>query len=77
MSIRVRYFASLRERMGRVDEQLTPEGLATVLDVWKAVDEGRPLPDRVLCAVNMEYADPETPVKDGDEIAFFPPVTGG
>jgi sulfur-carrier protein len=77
MSIRVRYFASLREKMGRVEETLAPEGLLTVQDVWRAVAEGHPLPDRVLCAVNLDYAVPDTPVKDGDEVAFFPPVTGG
>ncbi|MDD2767451.1 MAG: molybdopterin converting factor subunit 1 [Methylococcus sp.] len=77
MTIRVRYFASLRERMGRADEELVPENLASVADVWKAVCEGQPLPENILCAVNMEYAHADTAVKDGDEVAFFPPVTGG
>ena len=77
MSIKVRYFASLREKMGRVEEDLAPEGIQTVADIWKAVNEGHPLPDRILCAVNMEYAEASTLVKDGDEVAFFPPVTGG
>lgn len=77
MSIRVRYFASLRETMGRVEETLAPEGLHSVADVWKAVSEGRPLPEQILCAVNMDYASPETTIHDGDEVAFFPPVTGG
>lgn len=77
MSIRVRYFGSLRERMGRVDDILAAEDIDTVSDVWKAVSEGQYLPDRILCAVNMDYADPDAPVKDGDEVAFFPPVTGG
>lgn len=77
MSIKVRYFASLREKMGRVEENLVAEGLYTIADVWKAVDEGQPLPDTLLCAVNMEYAEASTPVQDGDEVAFFPPVTGG
>lgn len=77
MSIKVRYFASLREKLGRVEETLTPEGIHTVADLWKAVNEGKPLPETILCAVNMEYADPATPVRDGDEVAFFPPVTGG
>jgi molybdopterin synthase sulfur carrier subunit len=31
----------------------------------------------MLVAVNMEYADMQAPVRDGDEVAFFPPVTGG
>ena len=77
MAIRVRYFASLREKMGRVEEQLMAEGLTTVGDVWKSVDEGLPLPENLLCAVNMEYAQAATLVRDGDEVAFFPPVTGG
>jgi molybdopterin synthase sulfur carrier subunit len=77
MSIHVKYFASLRETMGRIDEHLIPEGIDTVADVWKVVAEGQPLPDHILAAVNMEYADAETPVNDGDEVAFFPPVTGG
>lgn len=77
MSIKVRYFASLRETMGRVEESLAADGIQTVADLWKAVNEGQPLPDHVLCAVNMEYAEPTAAVKDGDEVAFFPPVTGG
>lgn len=77
MSIKVRYFASLRERMGRIEETMNPEGIHTVAELWKAVNEGRPLPDNILCAVNMEYASPEAVVRDGDEVAFFPPVTGG
>jgi molybdopterin synthase sulfur carrier subunit len=77
MSIKVRYFASLREKMGRVEESLAPEAMRTVAEVWKAVSEGQPLPEELLCAVNMEYADAATPVRDGDEVAFFPPVTGG
>ena len=63
--------------MGRVEETLAAEGLATVADVWKAVSEGKPLPEHILCAVNMDYAAADAAVKDGDEVAFFPPVTGG
>jgi molybdopterin synthase sulfur carrier subunit len=77
MTIRIRYFAGLREQMGCAEERLAPEGLACVADVWKAVCQGKPLPENVLCAVNMEYAGADTPVSDGDEVAFFPPVTGG
>lgn len=77
MAIRIRYFASLRETMGRATEDINPEGIATVADLWKVLDEGRPLPDRVLCAVNQEHATSATAVNDGDEVAFFPPVTGG
>ncbi len=77
MSIRVRYFASLREKLGRIEDTLVFEDISTVSDVWRVISGGEPLPDRILCAVNMEYAEPHTPVKEGDEVAFFPPVTGG
>ena len=77
MTIRVRYFASLREKMGRIEDTLVVENISSVSDVWRVVSEGQPLPDHILCAVNMEYAEPVTTVKEGDEVAFFPPVTGG
>jgi sulfur-carrier protein len=35
------------------------------------------MPESMLAAVNMEYAELDFPVQDGDEVAFFPPVTGG
>lgn len=76
MTIRVRLFASLRERLKLDQVELPAEGLATVADVWRALT-GEPLPQHVLAAVNLEYAKPEAQVKAGDEVAFFPPVTGG
>lgn len=77
MAIRVRYFASLREHMGRAEDSLEPEQIATVADVWKSVAGEVALPVNTLMAVNMEYADSAQQVRDGDEVAFFPPVTGG
>lgn len=77
MSIRIHYFASLRETMGRSGEEIHGEGIRTVAELWKVLNEGRALPDRVLCAVNQQHASSETEVHDGDEVAFFPPVTGG
>jgi molybdopterin synthase sulfur carrier subunit len=77
MTIQIRYFAALRERMGRSGESLVADRLNTVEDVWRAVAQGSPLPERTLCAVNMEYVQSGATVKDGDEVAFFPPVTGG
>jgi len=51
----------------------------TVSGVWRQVaGDGDDMNGaNVLAAVNHEYAAPDTPVKDGDEVAFFPPVTGG
>jgi molybdopterin synthase sulfur carrier subunit len=76
-SIKVRYFASLRERMGRAEEHVACKDISTVSDVWHSVSGEYGFPDTMLCAINMEYATAETLVKAGDEVAFFPPVTGG
>lgn len=77
MSVTVRYFASLREQLGRGEETLDPEGITTVREVWSRLQGGAPLPANVLSAVNLEHVGPDHPVHDGDEVAFFPPVTGG
>jgi molybdopterin synthase sulfur carrier subunit len=76
MSVNVKFFASLRERMGVAERLVDVSADATVQDVWAAVSDG-PIEARVLVAVNRDYASPETRVRDGDEVAFFPPVTGG
>lgn len=77
MSIKVRYFASFKERLGRSEDELAfAEGL-TVRSVWQAATNGLELPGNALVAVNMDYASLDTKVNDGDEVAFFPPVTGG
>ena len=85
MSVKLLYFASLRERLGSSGETLDlPPGISTVAGlreylmtrggVWQAaLEAGKAL--RV--AVNQELAHSATAVKSGDEIAFFPPVTGG
>lgn len=79
MSIKVKYFASLREELGRSEDNLDiKDGNITVSDLWKKVAGKREnTPENILAAINMEYAKPEAEVKDGDEVAFFPPVTGG
>lgn len=78
MAITIKYFASLREQMGRGEEALdrVPEP-ATVAAVWREVGGDEELAGNLLCAVNLEYVEPDHPVADGDEVAFFPPVTGG
>ena len=77
MSIKVRYFASLKEIVGRSEDDLTITSLLTVNEVWNLTNLGKPLPENILAAVNMEYVEFDNIVKDGDEVAFFPPVTGG
>ncbi len=77
MSITVKFFASLRETIGKSDISLDTDNIATAADVWRiATDNYDPI-GNMLVAINMEYASLNETVKDGDEIAFFPPVTGG
>lgn len=77
MSIKVRYFASLKESLGRSEDDLEFTGIVTVSDVWHRANAGKVAPNHLLAAVNMEYVDWNSVVSDGDEVAFFPPVTGG
>ena len=84
--MKILYFAWLREHIGKGDEELDtlPENVGTVAqladflaargDGYKAAFAEREL---IRAAVNQEYARPDTPVAPGDEVAFFPPVTGG
>ncbi len=77
MTITVQYFARLREDLGRDGDQVTvTEGVGTVADVWTHLHRQAP-PPRLMAAVNQNHARLDTPVADGDEVAFFPPVTGG
>ena len=75
--ITVKYFASIREALGREGDLLEADSVCTVDDVWRRVSHASNLPSRLLIAVNREYAKMDQKVKDGDEVAFFPPVTGG
>jgi molybdopterin synthase sulfur carrier subunit len=77
MTITVKFFASLRERLGRDGDNVAAAEASTANDVWRLATNDQPLPPNTLIAVNMEYASSDQPVKDGDEVAFFPPVTGG
>jgi molybdopterin synthase sulfur carrier subunit len=77
MSLQIRYFASLRDRMGRASDSIDNVNVASVAEVWARVSGNQPFPANTLVAVNMEIADLSREVKEGDEIAFFPPVTGG
>lgn len=82
--IRIHYFASLREQLQTESEQIewnenltTVESLKTYLsqrgDKWEKLLHNH----TTLTAVNQHMANNDTPLKVGDEIAFFPPVTGG
>jgi molybdopterin synthase catalytic subunit len=74
MRVTVRLFAGLRERAGFAEREL--EGIERVADVWPALDLGDE-PAGLLYAVNREYAEPGRELRDGDEVALIPPVSGG
>lgn len=77
MNVTVKFFASLRDRFD-IDTQTQMIGdSSTVMDVWNEVTEGKEMPVNVLVAVNADYALTDHVIKEGDEVAFFPPVTGG
>jgi len=79
------YFAWLRERTGPSEERVAPPpGVGTVgeLIAWlmqRSPGHASAFANQrtVRCAVNQDFADPTTLVHPGDEVAFFPPVTGG
>ena len=85
MNIRILYFARLREELGIAQEmfELPPghgdvRGLRAQLVARGGASAAALAPGKaVRVAVNQEIARDDTPVKAGDEIAFFPPVTGG
>jgi len=73
MSVRVRLFAGLRERAGWSEREIDA---ATVADVWPELDLGEE-PEGLLYAVNKQYASRDHALRDGDEVALIPPVSGG
>ena len=76
MSVNARFFASLKERVGHGTVSVDLDKASCVRDIWYAVTGERP-GEEVLVAINKEYADFDAVVVDGDEVAFFPPITGG
>jgi molybdopterin synthase sulfur carrier subunit len=82
--LQLRYFASLREQLGTGEEliELPPEVTdISSLTRWLQTRDGpwqSALADsRLHVAINQEIVKPDAPVTDGDEVAWFPPVTGG
>jgi len=77
MAIVVKFFASLRESLDIAETRLNPDDAKTVADVWQMATDNAEMPPNTLIAINMEYVDKTQLVADGDEVAFFPPVSGG
>jgi len=80
MNITVKYFASLREQLGKSEEILILSDEISIAEVWQNVSasiSGNIESENILMTINMEYVKSDALVKTGDEVAFFPPVTGG
>lgn len=83
--MRVLYFAWLRQKTGIAEEEIAPP--ADVRDVRSLMDwlaarspahaDAFAHRAAIRCAVNQDFATPDTRLRAGDEVAFFPPVTGG
>ncbi len=80
MRVRVKYFASFRDITGKKGETLeVPEGVTVegLREHVKGLYEKIAGRDQVLVAVNGVFVPLETVVREGDDVAFFPPVSGG
>ena len=82
--IQLRYFASLRESLGIGEEQIElPDGIHDLPGLTRWLQDrdetcASTLADsRLHVAINQEIVKPDAAVTDGDEVAWFPPVTGG
>jgi molybdopterin synthase sulfur carrier subunit len=79
--IHVKFFASVRERTGVGEMSLpVPDGGVTVAEVLALAEGAAGVAlqgTHLLAAVNLQHAPFSDMVRDGDEVAFFPPVTGG
>ncbi len=81
MKIRIRYFASFREIVGKGEEILTVPENTRVYDIRAQLltqyPRLQPIMERSLCAVNRGYVSAETTLHEQDELVFIPPMGGG
>lgn len=82
--VTIKYFAWVRSRLDLAGETLEIDGATSIKAVMESLaarsDSHAAIfgqPETLRAAVNQEFAQADTPVNPGDEVAFFPPVTGG
>jgi molybdopterin converting factor subunit 1 len=79
LTLRVQYFALLREQAGRSEEQVTTNA-ATPAELYAELKGRYPFKltrDQLRVAINAEFGDWATPLAEGDSVVFIPPVAGG
>ena len=77
MIIVVKYFASISDAVGKTSEKIVLQHEMTVGELWTDVSKNIKYTGKVMTAVNHEYVDENHLLRSEDEVAFFPPVTGG
>ena len=81
MKIKVKFFASYKEALGKDEIDLDFDDHVTVSDLIENLRQNHPklgnLLETLVVSVNLEYAEHTTELKDGDEVALLPPVSGG
>lgn len=77
MIIVVKYFASISDAVGKTSEKIVLQHEMTVGELWTVVSKNIKYTGKVMTAVNHEYVDENHLLRSEDEVAFFPPVTGG
>ena len=77
MKVQVKYFANIKDLMGKDTEDIKDMNSITVGELWLNLTKDMDIQIKVLYAVNQVYVSKDYKLNDGDEISFFPPVTGG
>ena len=77
MIIVVKYFASISDAIGKTSEKIVLQQDKTAGEIWLDVSKDIKYTGKVMIAVNHQYVDDNYILSNEDEIAFFPPVTGG
>ena len=82
--MKILYFANLKQTIGKSEETIKIKGKIKIKEIINQLKQKNNLYKKAFentknlkCAINCEYADFDRFVTDGDEVAFFPPVTGG
>lgn len=79
MAIKVKLFAALAEWSGAREVEISHHPEMNCIALWNEIKQRYPkvAPVRPLFAINDEYVSPETPLRDGESVMLFPPVSGG